>query len=426
MREFVRARTDPSVIREVLARHAEYHAAIASDFASRARVDDSTEAMRESIRLCSEVNAALRWSIAAGHPAALPLATALAVSVEQYGSDVDSVRTLAMAARDRLLFAQADPGQLLLLGFAIVFLELPLVDDLAERALAIAGDDPRAQMCAHHLAGVADTYRHRGPSALEHLTVAQRLAAQLGDEWELAAIHHMRGIALRDPSLGDNDASLAELETATRGYAAVGDAMHVNNARYMMAAVAEQAGLERDRAARWAAECVDYASRVGNEHELAHAALVQQRLGVPDAALTLDELIATFRRVGDARCVVRSLLLAADRVSGAAGLPGGGTTGARGARTADSGTTSRVDLGRAVPLVEEALSFADEADDHAHQVAALERLVPAYWARGDRVRTLTTLGRLAAIAGSDAASAACPPELAGELPVHADAVTAAN
>ena len=407
MREFVRARTDPTVIREVLARHAEYHAAIASEFASRARVDDSTEAMRESIRLCSEVNAALRWSIAAGHPAALPLATALAVGVEQYGSDVDSVRTLAMAARDRRLFAEADPGQLLLLGFAIVFLELPLVDDLAERALTIAGDDPRAQMSAHHLAGVADTYRHRGPSALEHLAVAQRLAARLGDEWELAAIHHMRGIALRDPSLGDNDASLAELETAARGYAAVGDAMHVNNARYMMAAVAEQSGLELDRAARWAAECVDYASRVGNEHELAHAALVQQRLGVPDAALTLDELIATFRRVGDARCVVRSLLLAADRASGA-------------------GTTASVDLGRVVPLIEEALSFADDADDHAHQVAALERLVPAYWARGDRVRTLTALGRLAAIAGADAASAACPPELAGELPVHADAVTAAN
>jgi predicted ATPase/DNA-binding CsgD family transcriptional regulator len=412
MREFVRARTDPGVIREVLARHAEYHAAVASDFASRARVDDSVDAMRESIRLCSEVNAALRWSIAAGHPAALPLATALSIGVEQYGSDVDSVRTIAMAARDERVLAEADPQQLLVLGFAIVFLELPLVDDLAERALAIAGDDPRSRMAAHHLAGVADAYRHRVESALEHLDIAERLAVRVGDDWDLAAIHHMRGIALHDPTIGDDDAALAELETAVRLYAAVGDGMHVNNARYMMAAVAEQSGREVDRAARWAAECVDYASRVGNEHELAHAAIVQQRLGVPDAALTLDELVATFRRVGDARCAVRSLLLAADRVSGAAD-------------TAGAGAARRGDPGRAVPLLEEALSFADDADDHAHQSAALGRLVGAYWSRGDRVRTLTTLGRLAAVAGPDAAAAACPPELLGELPVHADAVATA-
>jgi len=403
MREFVRARTDPAVIRDVLAQHAEYHDAVAAEFASRARTDDSTEAMRKSLRLCSEVNAALRWSIAAGHPAALSLATSLAIGKEQYGSDVDSVRTLAMAARDERVLVQAEPRQLLLLGFAIVFLELPLVDELAARALAIAddSDDPGALMAAHHLAGLADTYRHRGPSALEHLAVAEHLAAEVGDEWELAAIHHMRGIALRGPSIDDGDAALAELAAAARGYAAVGDAMHVNNARYMMAAVAEQSGLELDRAARWATECADYAGRVGNEHELAHAALVQQRLGLPNAALTLDELIATFRRVGDARCAVRSLLLTADRTPARDGV-------------------------RAVQLLEEALAFADTADDRAHQAAALSRLAPAYWARGDRVRTLTTLGRLAAVAGPDAASAACPPELADEPPVGADAVTAAR
>ena len=265
-------------------------------------------------------------------------------------------------------------------------------------------------MSAHHLAGLADAYRHRGPSALEHLAVAQRLAAaQLGDEWELAAVHQMRGIALRDLDRRQRRIARRVRGGDARRMRLAGDAMHVNNARYMMAAVAEQAGLELDRAARWAAECVDYASRVGNEHELAHAALVQQRLGVPDAALTLDELIATFRRVGDARCVVRSLLLAADRVSGAPERRGSASTSAAPCRSSRrrcrSPTTPTITHTRSRPS---------------------QRLVPAYWARGDRVRTLTTLGRLAAIAGADAASAACPPELAGELPVHADAVAAAN
>ena len=97
LREFVRARTDATTIRDVLERHATYHADIAAGFVARARVDDSHEAMRTSARLCSEVNAALRWAVASRHPCALPLAASLSVGVEQYGSDVDSVRSLAMA-----------------------------------------------------------------------------------------------------------------------------------------------------------------------------------------------------------------------------------------------------------------------------------------------------------------------------------------
>ena len=236
-------------------------------------------------------------------------------------------------------------------------------------------------MDAQHLAGLADAYQDRGPEALEHLAEAERLARDLGDDWALASVHQFRGIALRGPSLDDPAAAIAEFGAAMQWFARAGDAMHVNNARYMMASVAAQAGLEPERAAQWAAECLDYASSAGNTHELAHAALVQQQLRVPDAAMRLDELEATFRRLGDVRCLTRTLFLAADRAASPAAR---------------------------LPRLEEALAVADEAGDRGHQVAALTRLVQVHWENGDAMRTRTALGRLESIAGAEVAASARP------------------
>jgi predicted ATPase/DNA-binding CsgD family transcriptional regulator len=116
LREFVHARTDPTVIREVLRLHAEYHVVAIAEYERRARTDDSVEAIQRSAMLCPEVNAAARWALAARHPSAVSLAASLAVGVEQYGSDVDSVRTLAMAARDEQVLHAATTQQLLDLG----------------------------------------------------------------------------------------------------------------------------------------------------------------------------------------------------------------------------------------------------------------------------------------------------------------------
>jgi len=379
MREFVRARTDAATIRDVLERHAEYHAEVAAEFVEHARVDDSDEAMQASIRLCPEVNAALRWAIAARHPSARSLAASLSVGVEQYGSDVDSVRSLAMAARDVHVVGGAAPRELFVLGAGLAYLDLPLVDELARRALAIAEarGDAASRLHAHHLAGLADAYLDRGEAALAHLAEAERLAVELGDSWSLASVHQFRGIALRGASLDDPAAAIAEFDAAMRAYAIAGDAMHVNNARYMMASVAAQAGLEPERAAVWAAECAAYARGAGNAHELAHAALVQQTLGVPDAALPLDELEASLRALGDVRCLTRTLLLEAARAP---------TPVAR------------------VPRLEEALALAESAGDDGHRIEALTSLVEAYGEAGDVTRSRTALGRLEAIAGADAAA----------------------
>ena len=196
MREFVRARTDPATIREVLELHAEFMAGVVAPFAARARTDDSAEAMHTSETLCPELNAAVRWALAAGHPSALSLASYLAIGVEQYGSDVDSVRTLAQAARDERVLAEASAQQLLDLGVALAFLDLDVVDDLAIRAITIADDRP-SQLAAHHLAGLAGAYHDRLSDALVHLGLAERLAMDLDDRWQLAAVRQMRGVAFR-------------------------------------------------------------------------------------------------------------------------------------------------------------------------------------------------------------------------------------
>ncbi|MFF2493461.1 ATP-binding protein [Agromyces sp. NPDC058064] len=309
LRDFVRARTDEDLAREVLERHATFIEAIVVPFARRARLDDSLEAMHASEILCPEVNAAVRWARATRHPITLSLASSLGVGIEQYGSDVDSVRTLAAVAHDAEVIGEATPQQLLDLGTALTFLDLDAVAELAERALAIAGDD-RERLAALHLAGMAAAYLDQEAIALARLGEAEELALALQDRWELAATRQMRGVALRRSS---PEWAMADFAAAMHDYGRAGDAMHVNNARYMIALTAAEAGLDLDRAAELAAECVDYARASHNDHELAHAAMVQQIIGGAGAALELDELSHEFRRFGDARCWIRTLLMQAER-----------------------------------------------------------------------------------------------------------------
>ena len=311
LREFVHARTEPALIREVQERHAMYVTDVAEAFAAKARTDASPAATRTSERLCPHVNAALRWSLAAGHPASRSLAASLAIGVEQYGSDVDSMGSLAMAVRDERWLAAARPQDLLVVGTALAFVDVELVAVLAARARSIAADD-RSRLAAHHLAGMAAAYQDAGDTALAELAEAEQLAVALRDDWETAAVRQMRGVALRGRTLHDPDAALTTLEGAMRGYALAGDGTHVNNVRYMMALAAAEHGKDLDRASRWAQECVDYAQSVGNEHELAHAHLVQAMLG-QDAPGDLGELLSTFRSVGDLRCVDRCLRIIAER-----------------------------------------------------------------------------------------------------------------
>ncbi len=137
------------------------------------------------------------------------------------------------------------------------------------------------------------------------------IATTVGDHWELAEALQLRAKALvRIGELGSGDL-LAALEAARSAYALAGDSMHVNNTRYMMALVAGGDEALRDQAVTWADECLAYAARHDNETEVAHALLARALAGAPSRAEDVTEAVRLFRRVGDLRCLNRSLLEAA-------------------------------------------------------------------------------------------------------------------
>ncbi|MBD8024808.1 ATP-binding protein [Microbacterium gallinarum] len=387
MREFVLARTDPDVVRDVLRRHAEMVTIVSEGFIARARTDASKEAMGLSVMLCPEVNAALRWSLAERDPVAVRLSALLAVGVEQYGSDADSVEALSLGAHDDWLLERATPSQLLVLGNALAFFDIEVVSRLAERALAAADPaDPHELRAAHQLAGLAAAYGSDPAAALPHLDTAERLAIEHDDPWDAAAARQFRGVALRSIAVQEGRRSdvadaVEAFEGAMRAYARAGDETHVNNVRFMMALTAAESGYDSERAARWAAECVAYSESTDNEHELAHGRLVQATLGLDESG-ELGELLVSFRHLGDLRCVHRVLMLRANRAA---------------------------DPRSRVAALREASAIATAAGDRARQIATVEGLVRAHRDAGDDGAVLAALDTLADLAGRSAAVAACPP-----------------
>jgi tetratricopeptide (TPR) repeat protein len=387
-REFVLRRTDPAAVRQVRELHAAFHNGQACELTARARTDDSPEDIKLANQLCPEVNAAVHWALDAQHPLALSLATALAVGVEQYGSDVDSLRTLARAAQDPQLLAAAQPADLLKIGTTLCLIDLELVDRLAQRALAIA-DDAASRLAAHHLAGLADANRGRAASALLHLDQAERLAGEAHATWELAAVRQARGIALRSLGNGQYPEAIAAFEQALQDYARAGDALHVSNVRYMMATTAAEAGLEPVRARAWARQCADYARANGNQHELAHALLTESMLsanGDSGTVANLEDAVATFRELGDLRCLTQGTVQLAERVPV-----------------------------RRVQLLQLALDTAKRAHDAARHVEVLERLIRAHWEDGDHRLAFLNLGALASLIGEGPARGRCPARMLEDL-----------
>jgi tetratricopeptide (TPR) repeat protein len=222
---------------------------------------------------------------------------------------------------------------------------------------------------------------------MTHLDAAERLAAECDDVWQLASIRQAKGVVLRRQR-DDLAAAITMLESAAETYALAGDAMHVNNCRYMMASAAADIG-NSDEAVSLIDQCAAYARAVGNHHELAHAALARaQFTPSPHDEATLHDAIEVFRASGDLRCLTRSYLLLAEQ-------------------------RPHQDQ---IPLLERALAVAEDANDRAHQTTVLERLVTAHWESGAQHQAAATLGVLIKLVGHDVATRRCPPAMAATLP----------
>ncbi len=388
LRSFVLARADPIVVYGARFAHAEYQAGQAAELARRVRVDDSRTLVDEAKRIAPEVAAAIDWASTEHAPLAVSLTRSLAALVEHGGPDADSLAAIARAARTPTVRAAATASDLFEIGKAQIYGDLDLLDDLASLAIEIATDD-RSRLAAHHLAGWADTYQDRAASAVAHLDVAERLAIECDDVWQLASIRQAKGVVLRRQDDDDPASALTMFESAAETYALAGDAMHVNNCRYMMASAAAASGDRLDEAIAWIEHCEAHARAAGNDHELAHATLTRVTLiPSPDNDALLVEARDTFRASGDLRCLTRSYLLLAER-------------------------RPRRDQ---IPLLQRALAVANYANDHTHQTTVLERLITAQWETGAHREAATSLGVLINLVGHDTATSRCPPAMIDQLP----------
>jgi predicted ATPase/DNA-binding CsgD family transcriptional regulator len=387
LRAYVLGRTEPDIVQQVHSAHAAHVGGMAVELMRRARTDDSREATELAFSMRPELNAAIRWAVETGDMIALPMTRALAIGIEQYGADIESLQTVALAARDTTVRQAATTNDFFTLGEALCFSDLALADDLAALALSRAADES-SRLAAHHLAGLVDAFADRKDSALEHLDVAEPLAAGLGDTWALAAIRQAKGIALRRGDPPDLRGALVALESAMHTFALAGDALHVNNARYMMALAAADLGQHTTEAASWADQCVQYARSTDNRHELGHALLARAAFATGvEAATDLDEALRAFRTTGDLRCLARCYL-----------------------RLAELRPTSE-----RVALLEQALGIARIHHDVTHQTIAMERLIDELWESGAHRMAVMTFGGLSNLIGYEPALRRCPPEMVADL-----------
>lgn len=378
LKAYVAHRTYGMVAQHVRTAHAAYVATRLRTLAARARRDDSPPTAEAAHRLVPDCVWALEWTLDHDTDAALVIARDLAIVIEQYGSDLTSLTAVDRAARSPWVRERATARDLLDLGLALCYGNLDLVDELAALARQKAAD-PDSDEAAHHLAGYVDAYRGRSQAALAHLDIAEPLAEAHGHWWDLASALQARGLALLRDEDGDREAAARAFAGAMENYVRAGDAMHVNNTRYMMAWNALELGAT-DQALVWAEECVAYAQARANRHELGHALLVGARARGEVAEDDLDEIIGTFSAVGDLRCLTRGYLLAADHRPGAAGLA----------------------------ALENALDVARRAQDTVHQATALERIVALHWAAGERLAAATRWGELVAVVGDADARSRAP------------------
>lgn len=389
LREFVAARTPPPVANAVAARHARHHSALARAIAATARTDDGPAAQARVHQLCPEVSAALVWAVHAGDPVATDLAEAVGTAIEQYGPEPGMAHALAYAAADVRVRSTWDAPVLGLVGRALVFTHLDLVGHLAARATEVAdGRGPAERLASEQLVARHLAYRGRSDEALEHLDVAARLADQLGDVWERAAVDQLMGSALlrRDPP--DHRAALEALDRARRGYAAAGDTMHVVNVRYMMASAAAEVADEelRRRAAGWADRCVAYAEEHRNVVEIGHARLARAQLVVVGREHDLQVAEQMFRRSGDLRCLSRALVALA------------------GARAAEAG-----------PLLREAVAVGEASGDVLVHRAAAAGLARWLWEHGRQDEAAAVLGPVTRLLGVAGLAGLVPDGLVEEL-----------
>lgn len=318
------------------------------------------------------VAAALTW--AAVHDPAL--ACDLLVSVAQR-YELDPTRALLDTVRavvERHALPEGWPSRPLAWAGALLnYLDLGLLVRCADAATARArSDDDRA--VAAWARGFAVAYGDAPEQAAAVVAPAREHFAAAGDLFMVGHCAFVRGVAERDPAT-----AVDELERCMLAFLRADAPWHANAARLLLVRRALEAGVRIADIAIWLEDCASFAARHGLVHDGAHAVLARATYAAAcgrhgEAGMLAERAAATFRRVGDLRCLGRALLCRAD---------------------------ARDDPPAAVQLSREAVAVAVAQDDRPAQVTALRRLSSFAAAAGDDVLAARALGAAAAVAGDD-------------------------
>jgi hypothetical protein len=187
------------------------------------------------------------------------------------------------------------------------------------------------------------------------------------------------------------ETELSAFRSALETFAEAGDALHVNNVRYMMAMSQIDRGNHRNDAEEWVAQCLAYATETGNRHELAHALLTRARLR-PDTPTAPDDLAVArdvFAELGDLRCLARTHLALAEH------------------------STPK----DALSLLRTAIQLSTHASAPGVHETAVTALVRVAWEDGLTREAALALGELITLIGRQQALAACPESLRDQFDI---------
>jgi predicted ATPase/DNA-binding CsgD family transcriptional regulator len=256
-----------------------------------------------------DVRAAMRWALERGDVAA---AWGFLAGVG-FGWEVVGMRGEMFEWLDTLLAAPLPEGTLGVQAAAttVVLLwyhDVAAARDIAERVLEpeASGSGPDRALA---LLALGRSRVFGDPvSAVRLLVQAETELRARGDDWHAALAVQAVASAERDHERG-----LGELARAADLLAALHDDVSRANSLNLMAAQATDAGTHLDEVGAWIAEARRLAEATGNRHERLHADLFQARpdvrLGKQVGLESFTGLLAEFRRLGDRRCMSRSLVL---------------------------------------------------------------------------------------------------------------------
>lgn len=284
---------------------------------------------------------------------------------------------------DELLDSDLPPGELgwwakTTAGFLLCFTDAARAAELAAEANAIAPEaDPTAPAMARLNLGHALSYCGRAEEATRHFEAAAEQFRWLDDPWHEASALQGLGSAAQDV-----ETVIDHVERSARIFGRLHDDALGANCMTFMAGRALDIGEHIDDVRGWLDQAYELAARSGNTHERLHAELNDARLSQhrgdhAGAASAFAELLPSFRRIGDHRCVSRCLV-----GLGWAAVAAGDDPAARDHLVAGVSMADRVNDPRSIAA---GLRFLAGTEVRAAQTVRAARLLGAADAAADRL-----------------------------------------